>query len=284
MDSAVRRHGEKDDGRFLVADSKLVFKSGKGMRSLEIGVLAFLCGGGRMETKDKGLCLLDLIEAVCSASLPEITREPWFAGSTQLPVAVDNDSLAMGVEGWRRATKTGNLHWGLATGILVAAERFNGLIEKWGSKGAILGLGLTELVQHCLKLPGTEPLEITVDKHGGRNFYCAVLQHAFADGMVVAREEGADLSLYEVLGLDRSVRICFQPRADTAQFCVALASMVCKYLREVLMGEFNRFWLNKVPSLVPTAGYPGDALRFFEAIEPALADLGIAKERVWRSR
>ena len=39
------------------------------------------------------------------------------------------------------------------------------------------------------------------------------------------------------------------PRADTAAFCVALASMVCKYMREVLMVEFNRYWLDKVPGL-----------------------------------
>jgi hypothetical protein len=60
--------------------------------------------------------------------------------------------------------------------------------------------------------------------------------------------------------------------------------MVCKYLREVLMGEFNRFWRDRIPDLAPTAGYPGDARRFFEAIAPELKRLGIAKERVWRQR
>jgi hypothetical protein len=60
--------------------------------------------------------------------------------------------------------------------------------------------------------------------------------------------------------------------------------MVCKYLREILMGEFNRFWVDKLPGLQPTAGYPGDALRFFEAIAPELAKLGITRESVWRER
>ena len=60
--------------------------------------------------------------------------------------------------------------------------------------------------------------------------------------------------------------------------------MLCKYLREVLMGEFNRFWAERVPGLEPTAGYPGDAHRFFEAIAPELGRLGIARERVWRER
>jgi ribonuclease HII len=284
MRAAVRRHGDKDDGRPLVADSKLVYTAGKGLHLLEIGVLAFLCGGGRLGPKDLSYCVLDLVEAVCATSLAELNQEPWFTGNTLLPVAVAADCLATGVDGWRRATEKSSLHWGLAAAVLVAPERFNGLVSRWGSKGAVLGLGLAELLQHCLRLPGDDSLEITVDKHGGRNQYSAVLQHAFEDGMVLAREEGADRSTYEVVGLGREVRVTFMPRADATAFCVALASMVCKYLREVLMGEFNRFWLEKVPGLQPTAGYPGDSLRFFEAIEPELAKMGIARERVWRER
>ena len=278
MDTIVRRHGDKDDGRLVVADSKLVFSPGKGLRSLECAVLAFLCGGGPVTRADASFCIVDLLEAVCAPSLAEMHEEAWFEGTTMLPVAVDEDCLQTGVDGWRQATADGALHWGLAAGVLVAAPRFNGLVDKWGSKGAVLGLALTELLQHCLELPGDEPLEIIVDKHGGRNQYGVLLQHAFAEGMVLAREEGADRSVYEIIGLGREVRITFMPRADTSAFCVALASMVCKYLREVLMGEFNRYWLDKVPGLEPTAGYPGDSRRFYEAIEPTLTKLGMARE------
>ena len=65
---------------------------------------------------------------------------------------------------------------------------------------------------------------------------------------------------------------------------MALASMVSKYLREVLMLEFNRFWQTQVPGLKPTAGYPSDAGRFFKAIRPALQRLGITETAVWRKR
>jgi len=67
--------------------------------------------------------------------------------------------------------------------------------------------------------------------------------------------------------VDRQVGVrslTFQPRADQSYFCVALASMVSKYLRELLMGEFNRFWQEHVPGLRPTAGYPTDAARRWE--------------------
>ena len=79
-----------------------------------------------------------------------------------------------------------------------------------------------------------------------------------------------------------SVRLL--PRADSEHFCVALASMLSKYLREMLMGEFNRFWLERLPGLEPTAGYPMDAMRFYAAIKPLVEQLGIKHEVVWRKR
>jgi len=60
--------------------------------------------------------------------------------------------------------------------------------------------------------------------------------------------------------------------------------MVCKYLREVCMKQFNRFWAKHVPGIAPTAGYPGDSRRFYELIRPAMAKLGIAEDQVWRKR
>jgi hypothetical protein len=60
--------------------------------------------------------------------------------------------------------------------------------------------------------------------------------------------------------------------------------MASKYLRELLMLEFNRFWCGQVPGLKPTAGYPGDSSRFFAAIQPALERLGLPEEAVWRRR
>jgi hypothetical protein len=60
--------------------------------------------------------------------------------------------------------------------------------------------------------------------------------------------------------------------------------MVSKYLREALMHEFNRFWQQKVPGVKPTAGYPGDAQRFFDEIRPTVQRLGISETSLWRSR
>ena len=60
--------------------------------------------------------------------------------------------------------------------------------------------------------------------------------------------------------------------------------MLSKYLREVLMHEFNRFWQSRVPGLKATAGYPGDAERFFDEIRPAVRRLQIEENVLWRKK
>ncbi len=78
-------------------------------------------------------------------------------------------------------------------------------------------------------------------------------------------------------------RICFRTRAEEL-LPVALASMVSKYLREVLMVGFNQFWQNHIPDLKPTKGYPVDAKRFLEEIAPVAKQLSIPQSLFWRSR
>ena len=63
-----------------------------------------------------------------------------------------------------------------------------------------------------------------------------------------------------------------------------MASMVCKYLREVGMKEFNDFWSRHVPGLNPTAGYPEDAKRYYAAIRDAMVELKIDEATIWRMK
>jgi ribonuclease HII len=123
-----------------------------------------------------------------------------------------------------------------------------------------------------------------IDKQGGRNYYATIIQTALPEGWVSPVCESAMISEYTVLGLERDVRLVFRPRADSGALPVALASMLAKYLRELFMRQFNRFWQNHIPTLKPTAGYPGDARRFFEAILPMMRQLGIPEKAVWRRK
>jgi hypothetical protein len=173
----------------------------------------------------------------------------------------------------------------VARSAVVCTPRFNALADRAGSKGAVLAHALGSLLRGALEAAaGDDAVSFCVDKHGGRNAYAAQVQQSLGRGAVVAREEGMARSVYDVLGLGRGVRLTFQPRAEAEHFCVALASMASKYLRELLMLEFNRFWQGHVPGLKPTAGYPGDSARFLADVRDAAARLGISEAALWRRK
>jgi ribonuclease HII len=280
LGDAVRRPGERDDGRFLVADSKLVYSPARGLLGLETGVRAALAPWFAGEATSLATCL----DRCCSAAHLELADEPWYSGATALPLVANCHDCSAAAERFISVSREQRVAWGLVRVVVVCPTRFNRLLDQWDSKGAVLGHALAELMVANRAADGQEPLCFTIDKHGGRNNYAAILHNALPDSMIVAHEEGMARSVYSALGLERDVRLTFQPRADAEHFCVALASMVSKYLRELLMLEFNRFWQEHVPGLEPTAGYPTDAGRFLDAIRPTVQRLGIAEADVWRRK
>jgi ribonuclease HII len=276
----VRRCGVKADHRLLIDDSKAVY-SRYGLEVLERGVLASL----RLMEATVGDVLRRA--TVAGEGIGDILAcEAWYDPSQATPmVATSEDvhsafsTLAAGVPdevgvGW------------FGDAIIVPTPRFNQIWDEHGSKAIVLSLGLTELIPAALDglRHDGEPVVVQCDKHGGRNFYAAMLQEVFPNGWIVTERESAEESRYRVELLDRPVTVIFRPRADAESVAVALASMFCKYLREVCMLQFNRFWGKHVPGIRPTAGYPGDAKRFFDEIRPAMAKLGLTDDQVWRKR
>ena len=277
---AVRRAAEEDDGRFAVDDSKLVYNSTRGLAGpLEHGVLAAL---GRGTSAPLGSFLADF----CAApALTELAGEAWYTGTAGLPGHATAEETAAAARRFEEACMAAGIRGWKANVAVVCTPRFNALLDAAGSKGAVLAHGLGELLRaSCGLAPADEALTFHIDKHGGRNRYTAQIQHALSADAVLPLEEGMSASVYRVVGMGREMRLTFRPRADSAHFCVALASMVSKYVRERLMEEFNRFWLERTPGLKPTAGYPGDARRFYDAIRPAADKLGIPEAALWRRK
>jgi hypothetical protein len=58
--------------------------------------------------------------------------------------------------------------------------------------------------------------------------------------------------------------------------------MTAKYIRELAMGAFNRFWTDQQPGLIPTAGYPVDARRWWQETADRREQLGLADPALWR--
>src|SRR5437868_2951055 len=201
---AVRRHTSADENRLLIEDSKLVYSPARGVGDLEMGVMAALCAWRKLV----GLSAADLLDHLCPAHHPHVRLEPWYRGDTLVPVAADADKLHAAAERFARCCEKNQVGWTFFRSSVYCPSRVNELIVKWGSKGAVLGEALRELLEDCMIAGGSlETLRFVIDKHGGRNNYAAMLQHAFPGGLVFAREEGMDRSVYQVLGLGQDITI-----------------------------------------------------------------------------
>ncbi len=280
LTDGVRRERKANDRRLLVNDSKLVYSASRGLAELESTVLGFLSAGvGRsFQSAD------EILSHLCPIDRAELAKELWFHGQTSLPMACHHAHIEPAAETLRQSCSARQLMWGPVRAVVVCPSRFNDLVERWDSKAAVLAIAMADLLRRHLGENDEEPLFVVVDKHGGRNRYSALIQEAVGEGMTLAREESAARSIYDVTGLAHPMRVTFMPRADAGDMCVALASMVSKYLREMLMAEFNDFWRKHVPNLAPTAGYPVDAIRFFADIEPVRRRLKVADRQMWRQR
>ncbi|MBM3994339.1 MAG: hypothetical protein FJ303_09340 [Planctomycetes bacterium] len=279
LKSCFRRFDDTADDRLIVADSKLVYSPNNGWADLERTALT-VCS----HCFDQPTTLATLLDHLATDDMPMLANEAWFTGASALPMDTPGENLVADIAALRQASKDEAVTWGFCRSVIVPAPGFNDLIDRWDSKAAVLSVAITRLMQQCLENTRADPMRFTVDKHGGRNAYYALLQHVFANGLVYVEEESRQRSVYRVDGLDRQIRITFMPKADVEHFTVALASMISKYVRELLMAEFNRFWQAQVPGLEPTAGYPQDAVRYIQAIRPAMLRLGIPERAVWRRR
>jgi hypothetical protein len=291
LERAVRRTDQPDDGRLIVDDSKKVNEGPMGLARLEAGVLAahHLCrrpAGTDSNGEAKQRCtVLDYLFAVALGdSITDLHSEPWFVPDDYLPVVNEEDALDSVRRTLGEACASADVIWGSIQTVVVPAPRFNRLLDEWRVKSGVNASAVIALLNSTLQLPGDDPIQITVDKLGGRHFYAPLVNEAFPGGWVRVIREGPELCEYAVDGLGREIGLQFRPRADGADMNVALASMAAKYLREVCMRQFNRYWLAKIPGLKPTAGYPTDATRFFKEIRGLLKKDGVEKRMVWRER
>jgi hypothetical protein len=272
--------GRKGGDCLHVDDSKKVYASGKGIAALERTALATLA----CHLQDAVETLRQLLDGLSGDDAG--IDEPWFHGDTRLPrEACPIDLRNIGGE-LRSALERAGVQWGPIVSVAVDAPRFNQIVDRYDSKGAVLATAFVTLARACLDADGDAT--IVVDKHGGRNFYGPLLQEISPDCWVTPIKEGARESTYEIRwpgdSSGRRARVTFRPEADGTSFEVAVASIVSKYLRELFMEEFNAYWKSHLPDIAPTAGYPGDAARFLGEIEHLLPKLKLERDRIWRKR
>jgi len=256
-----------------------VHSSSAGLGPLEKSTFPFLqifSGEENLDTLDRLWRLL----MAAPAHLEAIQKQPWNqSGEFSIPSIVESETMQAPQQGLKQALDSAEIQLEAICSEIVLPERFNNLCAEYGTKGVMLTRLCMQLLTRVWDRTSTEPILIIGDKHGGRNRYDEFLDEILDGEMIFRVEESTAKSIYKV----GNTEVRFQTKAES-HFPVAVSSMVCKYTREVMMERFNQFWLQHVPDLKPTKGYPVDARRFKNAIEAAQERLEISDHILWRGR
>ncbi|MFK7779410.1 MAG: hypothetical protein QM501_15000 [Gimesia sp.] len=262
-----------------VADSKEVHSSSAGLGPLEKSTFPFL----QILSGDESLESLERLWRLLIAApehLDAIQKEPWNqTGEFSIPTVVDRETVQVFQQDLKRALENAGIQLQAICSEIVLPERFNNLCAEYGTKGVMLTRLCMNLLTRVWDRTSTEPTLIIGDKHGGRNRYDEFLDEILDGEMIFRVEESTAISTYKV----GNTEIRFQTKAES-HFPVAVSSMVCKYTRELMMERFNQFWLQYIPDLKPTKGYPVDARRFKNEIEAEQERLRISDHTLWRGR
>lgn len=273
---SVTRSPRAKDRRIPIADSKAVFTPKKGVGPLEEAVLAAALAA-RGDARGGLSARLGLRFAGPDAGYP------WYEGAApRIPVAADLLQVRPRAERMAADLEVHGAAYIGARVVAVEAREFNRAVPQEGNKSVLLFSTWSRLLRDCLAAVGDGPVHITADRHGGRKAYLPLLMQYLGDLGPTAVAEGPIRSEYRLDG--GRVTLCFQVRAEAESLPVALASMTAKYVREIRMAVFNRYWAGRVEDLRPTSGYPQDARRFLRAIRPTMRGMGIPREALIRCR
>jgi ribonuclease HII len=272
---------EKTDRRCApIADSKRLYSSGDTWEQLELGLLTAMGACGKASRTWR-----EVWHALSPGELARLDAEHWCSAfDMPTPHAADAARIEKLVARLLKAAEKTGVELRAMASRPVFPNEFNELCDQFDNKSSALSHVTLQLVRDVLEQGNYDGMIVVhCDKHGGRNCYAGLLQHFFPDHFVEVHCEGRAKSVYRFGPPERRIEFRFVAKGDNF-LPAALASMACKYLRELAMHAFNGFWQQHVPGLRSTAGYPNDAERFKRDITAAQTRLGICDRVLWRNR
>ncbi len=277
LQAAVCRKPRDRRRRVAVDDSKKLKGPNDGpghpLRHLERAVLAFWPDDTPPPSDDT------LLRGLGS----EVPGRPWFTEGSALPLAHTTDQTRISHRRVRHAMERAGVRCEAMWCRVIDAAELNQSVARSGNKADVnfnAAMGLIDRIWS--RWPDQHP-RVVIDRHGGRIRYARGLQRALVGSTVDVVAETPTLSRYLLSRGSSKLTVSFALEADARFLPVALASMVAKYARELLMLRLNRFFRAELPQLKPTAGYYGDAPRYVTEIKPVMRRLRLSPSQLVRN-
>jgi hypothetical protein len=266
-------------GRLLIADSKKAYDRTAGLGHLERTVLALLQSMGNEPAN-----LNELLGILCPDCLPRLAEYPWHQDlqSCCLGAGAADRRIAARVFADDAQAHGAKLLYLRSCCLDVAY--YNRMVDMVNNKSQVLFITTTRLIQGLLDAFPGEDIHVQVDRQGGRAHYREHLLRSFPGMDLRIVREDEECSAYEMRTASRMLRLTFEIKGDDRYLPVSAASMVSKYVRELLMEGMNRYFVGLDAGLTPTAGYWQDGLRFLDDLKARLPNLKIDRQQLIRSR
>ena len=306
LDPLVTR--KPNDGCIPVNDSKLLYSSGRKsrrsssgeqrrsasgvLRHLEEGLLPFILA--RHERLPESL--RELLHRVSrrgrGAADDYLEDYPWYA-KADVPIPLDTYTPMVCRLAGKLVSKLeeARIEFLGTSAIPVEVVEFNRGLATWENKARVSFRTIAWFLRRLWKQFPREPVDVVVDRQGGRTRYARTLFESMRPQGLCIDEQGEETSSYRLRRRRRrdgsepeTFRITFTKNSERKSLPVALASMASKYLRELHMELFNRYWTEKSRKLAPTAGYVVDARRFLEDTAALRATLGTDSKLLIRDK
>ena len=279
LNRSVTQTAKRAAGRLLITDSKKAHTKSAGLKHLERTTLASCCVAGQSPSS-----IASLISMLDPACLPRLSAYPWYGDLDQQPLAGDEADIGIAANALTHDLKRQNMAFlGVKSRCLDVAY-YNERVEIVRNKSNVLFTETCCLLQQALDHDVDEDFQVVIDRQGGRIHYRESLLRMFPGADLSILRETEQMSSYEMIYQNRRSRLHFVVKADARCLPVSLASMVSKYVRELLMKRLNHYFLSFCPTLKPTAGYWQDGQRFVKELKQLIPAKMPDKESFIRCR
>jgi ribonuclease HII len=272
--------------KITVCDSKKIYTPANGINKLEKSLLPFVLLNDSIFINT--LTIRKLIETTTNSPLENVSALPWYElnDKLSLPLVTDKNLITNAAHSLKNAFLQKHILFKGAYSCIIDADNFNKAVSTKNKSDLLFDITKNLLIK-LFNLYWNEAKNISIyaGKHGGKTYYHTALSKALPEYSITTLKQSHTCSEYAISN-DKAKKclISFVKNGEDKHFPIALASMYCKYQRELCMKMFNNYWNKYLPSLKPTAGYYTDSRRFLSDITPIIKKLAITPQSFVRTR
>ncbi|MBZ0136235.1 MAG: hypothetical protein K8I27_07675 [Planctomycetes bacterium] len=268
--------------RPVVCDSKKLHNPAKGIGALEEETLGWIRAAGHACDN-----YADFYKSFCAPARECPDACDWYGVAPQ-PFPVSSTLERADLRAARLARSMESAGYSLqAFGVSAVLEgELNRLMHRLGNKARAEFDVITRILGPLWEKH--RQVAVLCDRQGGRTRYGRALHNEFPEARVEVFVEEKEISSYElsIPEVDGCPRlfIAFIEKGDGDHLPIALASMGAKYVREIMMHQFNAWFANYDAELKPTAGYFKDGRRWLMDSAELRRRIGVDDARLIRRR